>query len=101
MRANHTELAGALQECGPLRHTPAGIPVIEFMIAHDSEQLEAGNLRRVACEIACVALGTTALLIKEATPGSALKASGFLASRSLKRKTPVLHVTQVEFIEKF
>ncbi|WP_284155457.1 primosomal replication protein N [Sulfuricystis multivorans] len=101
MQANHTELAGVLQEFGPLRHTPAGIPVIEFMIVHDSEQLEAGDLRRVTCEIACVALGTTALLIKEASPGSALKVSGFLASRSLKRKTPVLHVIQVEFFEKF
>lgn len=101
MRANRTELAGILQERGPLRHTPAGIPVIEFQIAHESEQLEADSVRRVRCEIACVALGTTASLLNEAAPGSALRVSGFLASRSLKRKTPVLHVNQIEFVEKF
>lgn len=98
---NRVELAGTLQERGPLRHTPAGIPVIEFQIAHESEQLEAGSIRRVVCEIAGVALGATALLLKEVAPGSALRANGFLASRSLKRKTPVLHVTHIEFIENF
>lgn len=101
MGANRVELDGILQERGPLRHTPAGIPVIEFEIAHESAQLEAGNVRRVICEIAAVALGTTALLVKEVAPGSAVLASGFLAARSLKRKTPVLHVTQIEFIENF
>ena len=100
MRANRTELAGVLQERGALRHTPAGIPVVEFQLGHDSEQIEAGILRRVSCEIACVALGPTALLIKDAPPGSEMRVSGFLAARSLKRKTPVLHVTQVEFVEK-
>lgn len=99
--ANRVELAGTLQERGPLRHTPAGIPVIEFQIAHESEQLEAGSVRRVVCEIAAMALGPTALLVKELAPGSVVRASGFLAMRSLKRKTPVLHVTHIEFIENF
>lgn len=99
--ANHTELTGTLLERGNLRYTPAGIPAIEFRIAHGSEQIEAAASRRVECEIACVALGTTALLLKEASPGSAVAVSGFLASRSLKQKTPVLHVTHIEFAEKF
>ncbi len=46
-------------------------------------------------------LGLTALLLKEATPGSGLAVSGFLAARSLKQKTPVLHVTNIEFAENF
>lgn len=46
-------------------------------------------------------LGLTALLLKEATPGSGLAVSGFLAVRSLKQKTPVLHVTNIEFAENF
>lgn len=99
VRANRTELAGILQERGPLRHTPAGIPVIEFEIAHESEQLEAGGMRRVKCEIAGVALGTTAWQLKGVALGSTVRVSGFLASRSLKRKTPILHVTHIEFIE--
>jgi len=99
--SNRTELSGTLLERGNLRYTPAGIPVIEFRIAHQSEQIEAAASRRVECEIACVALGPIALLLKESSPGCALTAEGFLASRSLKQKTPVLHVTNIEFVEKF
>lgn len=101
MATNCTELTGTLLERGTLRYTPAGIPAIEFRIAHQSEQIEAAASRRVECEIACVALGSTALLLKEASPGRAVAVSGFLASRSLKQKTPVLHVTEIEFAEKF
>jgi primosomal replication protein N len=82
-----------------LRYTPAGVPVIEFRIIHASEQIEAELPRQVECELACVALGQTALLLKEAIPGIALKVDGFLAARSLKHKTPVLHVTRIEFTE--
>lgn len=83
-----------------MRYTPAGIPVIEFRIAHQSEHFEAGVPRRVECEISCVALGDMALLMKEAVPGSALSVKGFLAARSLKQKSPVLHATTIEFIER-
>lgn len=84
-----------------MRYSPAGIPILEFQITHESQQHEAGGQRRVNCEIACVALAATALLLKDVPLGSEMRVSGFLASRSLKRKTPILHVTQVEFIENF
>jgi len=99
LSSNRTELAGQLQERGSLRYTPAGVPVIEFRIAHASEQIEAANPRRVECELACVAVGPPALLLKETSPGMGLVVGGFLAARSLKQKTPVLHVTTIEFVE--
>jgi primosomal replication protein N len=98
--ANRTELAGRLLERGSLRYTPAGVPVIEFRIDHASEQIEAEVPRRVECELACVAVGAPALLLKEAQPGMGITAYGFLAARSLKQKTPVLHVTTIEFAER-
>jgi primosomal replication protein N len=88
-----------LLERGALRYTPAGIPVIEFRVVHVSEQLEVNAPRRVECELACVAMGTPALLLKESSSGMALTVRGFLAARSLKQKTPVLHVTMIEFAE--
>ena len=97
--SNRTELAGKLQERGSLRYTPAGVPVIEFRIAHASEQIEAATPRRVECELVCVAVGSPALLLKETSPGMGLVVGGFLAARSLKQKTPVLHVTTIEFVE--
>lgn len=98
--ANRCELSGRLLERGNLRYTPSGIPVIEFRIDHVSEQIEAGNPRRVECELACVAVGPTALLMKESSPGADMTVGGFLAARSLKQKSPVLHVTAIEFVEK-
>lgn len=86
-------------ERGCLRYTPAGIPVIEFRLAHASEQSEAGRMRRVECELACVALGSTALLLQGAPPGGQMTASGFLAARSLRQKQLVLHVAMIEFNE--
>jgi primosomal replication protein N len=49
--------------------------------------------------MACIALGAPALMLKESSPGTGLQLRGFLAARSLKQKTPVLHVTTIEFAE--
>jgi primosomal replication protein N len=82
-----------------LRHTPAGVPVIEFSLGHVSEQVEAGAQRRVECEINAVVLGSTAHLLVDAALGSRLRATGFLAARSLKNRNAVLHVNEIEFQE--
>lgn len=82
-----------------MRSTPAGVPVIEFIAGHLSEQDEAGIKRRVECEINCVAMGATAGLVDAAPLGSGLAMSGFLAARSLKNRTLVLHVKNIEFQE--
>ena len=82
-----------------MRYTPAGIPVIEFCVAHASTQNEAGTLRQVECEMNCVALGTSALLLKDASPGLGMCVTGFFAARSHKQKALVLHATTIEFVE--
>ena len=92
-------MSGKLLERGALRYTPAGIPVIEFRFAHASEQMEAEKPRKVECEIACVALGAPALLLKDVRPGAELELTGFLAAKSVKVRSPVLHVTNIEFLE--
>ncbi|MDD5247713.1 MAG: primosomal replication protein N [Rhodocyclaceae bacterium] len=97
--ANRIEISGTLLERGSLRYTPAGLPAIEFRLGHESEQSEAEKPRRVECEIACVALGAPALLLKDAAPGDGLELTGFLAARSVKSRSPVLHVTKIEFLE--
>jgi primosomal replication protein N len=96
---NRTAFSGALRSKGPLRSTPAGVPVVEFVVGHESEQDEAGAKRRVECEINCVAIGATAGLVNAAPLGGGLAMSGFLAARSLKNRTLVLHVQNIEFQE--
>ena len=97
--SNLTQLSGRLLERGALRRTPAGVPVLEVLLAHASTQVEADAERKVECEMACIALGRTALALQAANPGDSLRLSGFLAARSLKRRSPILHVNTVEFVE--
>jgi primosomal replication protein N len=97
--ANLTRLAGRLLEPGALRYTPAGIPAIDFRLGHESEQVEAGQPRKVECEMSCVALGSIATQLAQAHAASQIDVSGFLAARSLKNRASVLHVQKLEFVE--
>jgi len=96
---NRVELAGVLIERKALRFTPAGVPVTECLIGHQSEQIEAGSQRRVECEVQAIALGETARWLQAASPGTRLQLSGFLAARSRHSRQPRLHVTKIEFVE--
>jgi len=96
---NRVELTGELLTRGALRRTPAGIPVVEFSLGHQSRQQEAAATRRVECEVACVALGSPAGLIDAAKLGGRMTAKGFLAAKSLKTRALVLHVREIEFLE--
>lgn len=99
MSINLAQLSGYLQERGALRRTPAGIPVLEFSLTHESIQIESEVERKVHCEMNCVAIGSQAQLLATIKPGDELKVSGFLAARSLKRRMPILHVNTIEFVE--
>jgi primosomal replication protein N len=96
---NRVELSGTLIERKALRFTPAGVPVVECVIGHRSEQVEAGSSWRVECEIPAVALGDAARWIQGAAPGMPVRLTGFLAARSKSSKQPRLHVTTIEFEE--
>ena len=90
-------LSGRVAELGALRHTPAGIPIVEFLVAHASEQIEAGIPRRVECELPAVMLGEAAKGLAGAD-GAAVRLTGFLARRSPRSRQPVLHVNSFEII---
>lgn len=96
---NYLTLSGRLIERGVLRHTPAGIAVLELRLAHVSSQIEAGVPRRVELEMACLALQEMAHLLSAAPLGCTLEVAGFLAARSRKSRTPILHIVTMEFIE--
>ena len=100
--ANRVEISGVLTGLQALRHTPAGIPVVEFRLKHASERSEAGALRKVNVEIDAVAFEAQALLLaagfSKPALGRQLKAEGFLCAKSRQSKKPVLHVTNIEFM---
>jgi len=97
--ANRVEISGVLTGLQALRHTPAGVPVVEFRLRHASERSEAGALRKVNAEIDAVAFEAQARLLAAGPLGRLLKAEGFLCAKSRRSKKPVLHVTNIVFME--
>jgi primosomal replication protein N len=96
---NRLEFSGVLTELKALRHTPAGVPVIEFRLRHESERVEAGAKRKVNAELEAVAFDAQARLLAAGKLGRRLKAEGFLCAKSRQSRKPVLHVTNIEFSE--
>ena len=82
-----------------MRFTPAGIPVVEFRLQHESEQDEAGKKRKVQAEMPAIAFDTQARLIAGSKLGVEATVKGFLAAKSQRSKRLVLHVNNIEFAE--
>ena len=80
-----------------MRHTPAGVPILSFRIAHASQQPEAGADRQVEFELACVAVEEKARLLSAAALGSEMQLSGFMAAGGRSGRQLVLHVDKIEF----
>ncbi len=93
---NSLLLSGVVIGLEPIRYTPAGIPLLSFVLQHASEQIEAGLKRKVECEVNAVALGDLAK--SSIQLGSSVKVKGFLAKRSAKSTQLVLHIEKLEKI---
>lgn len=93
---NNLLLSGVVISIEPIRHTPAGIPLLNFVLQHASEQTEAGLKRKVECEVNAVAIGEIAKTNIQL--GANVKAHGFLAKRSAKNTQLVMHITKLENI---
>jgi primosomal replication protein N len=95
---NQVLLSGRLIERDALRHTPGGIAIVQFRVAHESIQAEGGVARKVGCEMSVVAVETEAKLLASAPLGSQLRVAGFLDRQAKGRKRVVLRATRIEFI---
>ena len=89
-------LSGLVVGLEAIRYTPAGIPLLSFVLQHASEQIEAGLKRKVECEVNAVAIGDLAKT--NVHIGDNIKAKGFLAKRSVKSTQLVFHVEKLEKI---
>lgn len=93
---NKLAISGEVTQIEVLRYTPAGLPLLSFIISHISEDVEAGMKRKVECEVNAVAMGN--LATSNIQLGTKLKALGFLAKRSAKSNQLVLHIKNIELI---
>ena len=92
---NQFTLTATLVAKSILRYTPAGLPICEFELEHDSEQLEASKPRMVKCTVSAVALGVAANQVSGLEVGSLKNWTGFIALRSHKSKSLRFHVCAV------
>ena len=96
MSGNTVRLHAVLIAMEALRHTPAGLPVIEFTVSHTSQQTEAGQDRQVVFEMEAKDAGDLAKRIAALPQGSAIGLQGFLNRRHRLSRQMILHVTQIE-----
>lgn len=94
---NQLVLSAAIVEVSVLRHTPAGLPALDFRLEHESEVTEAGQSRQVRAALKAVAFGTVAETLRQQTIGSSWTFTGFLATPR-NGKHPVLHIQSFQQI---
>jgi primosomal replication protein N len=90
---NEFRLRGVLVERAATRFTPAGVPVLEARIRHQSDVMEAGCARTLEFEVSAIALGPIASELEREALGVQLDLAGFLAPRSRRSSKLVLHLT--------
>ena len=89
-------MCGKILEKEDLRYTPAGIPIVNFKIGHESEQIEAGGKRQVQCEVNSVAFDKVAQGISKLKIDDSVQLEGFLSRKSRMSTHLVLHVNKFE-----
>ena len=91
---NKVHLTAQVVECKPLRYTPAGIPVLELTLAHESELIEGGRPRRVEMLVNAVVIGDLAGRLEREALGRPIRIEGFLAPTRKGSSRLRLHIQQ-------
>lgn len=94
---NQLSLQARILEMGALRHTPAGLPVLDLILTHESEVIEAGLPRRVEMTIPAKAVGQWGQKLASLPLGAEMRVSGFLAPTRKHSSRLVLHIQQADF----
>ena len=88
-------MTACIAELNALRYTPAGLPALDLMLEHSSQQTEADQPRQVGLKIRALALGTQAERLSRQTVGSQWRFQGFLATPRQGRSV-VLHIQEFQ-----
>lgn len=94
--ANLVRLTATVVTRDTLRFTPAGIPLIDLTLRHESTLIEAQLPRLVQATVDAVVLGELAREMDRLKVGQVITVTGFLANRSRRSTRVVLHVNEFE-----
>lgn len=94
---NNCEISGQITKIYPIRYTLQNIPIVSFVLSHESIQLERKHSRNVKCRMFCVYIEDDSLLNINLI-NKYVKVVGFI---SLNGKSQlVLHVKKIDFLDK-
>lgn len=92
---NRVTLTATTLEVKPVRYTPAGVPVLEILLQHQSQVTEAGTQRLIDMTLPGIALGDIAIMLSDTPLGASLTINGFLAPAKKGASKLVLHFQTV------
>ena len=75
-----------------MRYTPAGMPIVNAVLQHRSQQVEAGIARQTEFEIAALAAGELSKQFIQAPLDGLYQFTGFLDKKSRNSKSLVFHI---------
>ncbi|HEX5374486.1 MAG TPA: primosomal replication protein N [Aquabacterium sp.] len=93
-RVNDVTLTASIVERKALRYTPAGLPALDLGLHHESTVVEAGQPRKVVCDLRAVALGPMAVQLSRTDIGAELQIKGFLGM-SRNGRGVLLHIIEL------
>lgn len=88
---NHLQLQAVVVQVQNLRYTPAGIPVLNLVLEHASQQTELDIPRTVQLQIRAVAFGAMAETLQRQALNEMVAFDGFLAN-ARNGKGVVFHI---------
>ncbi|ULJ68613.1 primosomal replication protein N [Wielerella bovis] len=91
---NQFTLTATLYKVDSLRYTPAGIPVLDVVLQHDSWQNENGALCQIKFELPAKIIGQNAQAWQH-RQGEIVTVSGFLAQKSQRILRPMLRIQNI------
>lgn len=89
---NQLQFTALIAERDALRYTPAGMPIINAVLQHRSQQMEAGIARLSEFEISAVAAGEISSRFSAAPLGGVYQFTGFLNKKTRNSKSLVFHI---------
>jgi primosomal replication protein N len=98
--SNRLHLVASVIEREPVRYTPAGVPIVNCVLQHESQVVEAGVSRRVELTIPALAAGDISGKVAACALGVDARFAGFLAKKRRHAKTLVFHITALQDIGK-
>ncbi|MEN9419302.1 MAG: primosomal replication protein PriB [Pseudomonadota bacterium] len=91
---NRLVLSATLAERAALRFTPAGLPALDLVLAHESELVHEGQARKVSMQLKALAIGSTVSAVASMSLGSLAQFVGFVAPARNGRGW-LFHITEV------